>query len=315
MQKLLAEMHEQAYNCAPKALAEAEANIDFAKYESGKGRFFLAAQYLEDARNKSKEAWKNSRGKECLGDRDEDGIADKDDHCPDDPEDIDNFQDQDGCPDPDNDVDGVPDKIDKCPIDREDIDGFEDQDGCPDPDNDKDGIPDVEDKCPNSAEDIDGFEDKDGCPDVDNDKDGINDPKDKCPNDPGPPETEGCPYKRIQITDKMIILKEKIFFAFNKAVIKPESFPLLDEIVQALADHPTFIIRIEGHTDNKGNKNYNKTLSQKRAEAVRAYIIRKGIDGSRLTAVGYGMEKPIADNKTEDGRAINRRVEFHIVSK
>jgi len=170
-----------------------------------------------------------------IGDRDGDGIKDDIDKCPDDPEDHDDFEDEDGCPDPDNDRDGIldkddkcpnepetkngfededgcpdkldldrdgdgiPDSVDKCPDDPEDKDGFEDQDGCPDPDNDKDGIPDVDDLCPNDPEDKDGFEDQDGCPDPDNDKDRILDKDDKCPNEPetynGFEDEDGCPDK------------------------------------------------------------------------------------------------------------------------
>jgi len=121
-------------------------------------------------------------------DNDKDGILDIDDRCPDIPEDRDGDQDEDGCPegkkDGDRDGDGIPDSRDKCPDDPEDKDGFEDLDGCPDPDNDKDGIPDSADQCPDDAEDRDNFEDADGCPDPDNDKDQIPDVKDKCPNDP-----------------------------------------------------------------------------------------------------------------------------------
>jgi outer membrane protein OmpA-like peptidoglycan-associated protein len=164
-------------------------------------------------------------------DSDDDGIPNKYDLCPKDPEDKDGFEDQDGCPDPDNDKDGICDPwvaqsgqsakfagqcrgSDKCVNVPEDKDGFEDEDGCPDPDNDKDGIPDDKDKCPNDPEDKDGFQDNDGCPDVDNDKDGICDPwvaeqglgakyasvctsSDKCPNDPedkdGFEDSDGCP--------------------------------------------------------------------------------------------------------------------------
>jgi OOP family OmpA-OmpF porin len=168
-----------------------------------------------------------------IGDRDGDGIKDDVDKCPDEPEDFDGFQDEDGCPDPDNDHDGIPDiddkcpdipenlngvededgcpegstndrdgdgipdNIDKCPDEPEDKDGFQDDDGCPDPDNDGDGIRDVDDLCPNDPEDKDGFEDEDGCPDPDNDKDRILDKDDKCPNEPetynGFEDEDGCP--------------------------------------------------------------------------------------------------------------------------
>ena len=170
-----------------------------------------------------------------IGDRDGDGYKDDVDQCPDDPEDFDDFEDEDGCPEPDNDKDGIldvddkcpndpetkngyqdadgcpdnanldrdgdgiPDDVDKCPDDPEDKDNFEDQDGCPDPDNDKDGILDVNDLCPNDPEDKDGFEDQDGCPDPDNDKDRILDVNDKCPNEPetynGFEDEDGCPDK------------------------------------------------------------------------------------------------------------------------
>jgi outer membrane protein OmpA-like peptidoglycan-associated protein len=145
-------------------------------------------------------------------DNDRDGILDVDDKCPNDPETRNGFQDEDGCPDSttnDRDGDGIPDDVDKCPDDPEDKDGFEDADGCPDPDNDKDGILDVDDLCPNDPEDKDGFEDKDGCPDPDNDKDRILDVNDKCPNEPetynGVEDEDGCPDK-----GKVIVRRGKI---------------------------------------------------------------------------------------------------------
>jgi outer membrane protein OmpA-like peptidoglycan-associated protein len=135
-----------------------------------------------------------------MGDRDGDGIKDDVDKCPDDPEDYDGFEDEDGCPDPDNDQDGIPDELDSCPNEPETFNGYKDEDGCPDSvvrDRDGDGIPDDVDKCPDEPEDFDGFEDEDGCPDPDNDKDGILDKVDLCPNDPedfdGFEDEDGCP--------------------------------------------------------------------------------------------------------------------------
>lgn len=128
-------------------------------------------------------------------DSDEDGIVDNDDECPEIPEDIDQWQDEDGCPDEDNDEDGIADVSDACPNNPEDPDSFEDEDGCPDPDNDEDGILDVDDACPMIAEDMDGFEDEDGCID-DNDGDGIADVDDACPEIPedmdGFEDEDGC---------------------------------------------------------------------------------------------------------------------------
>jgi outer membrane protein OmpA-like peptidoglycan-associated protein len=130
-------------------------------------------------------------------DNDGDGIEDAEDKCPLEPEDLDGIADEDGCPDGDRDGDGIDDPIDGCPDDPEDIDGVRDQDGCPDPDTDGDGIDDVLDKCPSEAEDRDGYQDEDGCPDLDNDSDGIPDAKDRCPNDAedldGVNDDDGCP--------------------------------------------------------------------------------------------------------------------------
>ena len=128
-------------------------------------------------------------------DNDNDGLLDEDDQCPMEPEDPDGFQDQDGCPDPDNDKDKILDKDDKCPDEAEDLDEFEDGDGCPDPDNDSDGLLDTEDQCPMEPEDADGFQDQDGCPDPDNDRDTILDKDDKCPDEAGVPEEQGCPVR------------------------------------------------------------------------------------------------------------------------
>ncbi|GEM_PF-1802550 len=122
------------------------------------------------------------------------------------------------------------------------------------------------------------------------------------------------PYKLIKVTKKKIVIKQKIYFETGKAIIRPESFPVLDEIAQVLKDNPGLRIRIEGHTDSVGPASYNLRLSQKRANAVRNYLISKGIDPSRLEAVGYGESRPIAPNTTPEGRAKNRRVEFVIIS-
>jgi outer membrane protein OmpA-like peptidoglycan-associated protein len=130
-------------------------------------------------------------------DNDGDGVEDHEDECPGKAEDIDGFDDADGCPDLDNDDDGVPDDRDDCPAEKEDIDGRLDDDGCPDPDNDGDGLPDERDSCPLAAEDRDGFEDADGCPDPDNDGDGIADALDFCPDEAedldGVTDSDGCP--------------------------------------------------------------------------------------------------------------------------
>ncbi|MCX7727042.1 MAG: OmpA family protein [Chitinispirillaceae bacterium] len=248
-------------------------------------------------------------------DNDKDGIADTLDKCPLEPEDKDGFEDEDGCPDPDNDKDGIMDIKDQCPNMAEDFDGNEDVDGCPEKDNDKDGIADSVDKCINEAEDFDGFEDNDGCPEVDNDKDGIPDLKDKCPNEPevfnNLEDNDGCPdsvKKEPEMPQQQIL--RGVNFKSGSAEMTFESYQALDPIVAQLKKYPQIVIEVRGHSDAIGSYEKNMRLSQLRAEAVRQYIISKGIDPERVRAVGFGSTVPIADNRTAAGRAINRRIEI-----
>jgi OOP family OmpA-OmpF porin len=316
-----------AYRCAPRELAMAETHSDFVESELDQGDYFRAREHLQIADENARAAYRLAQRCEAkkapappkpkIGDKDGDGILDDVDKCPNDPEDKDGFEDADGCPDLDNDKDGIPDLKDKCPNDPEDKDGFQDADGCPDPDNDTDGIPDATDKCPNDPEDKDGFEDADGCPDPDNDKDGVPDASDRCPNDPGPPDNNGCPkkYEHIVVTQEKIELKQKIFFETNKAVIMPRSFPLLTEIAQVMLSRTTMTVRIEGHTDSRGTRPHNMTLSQSRADSVRQFLIGLGVEGTRMESKGYGPDQPIETNKTGAGREKNRRVEFFITQQ
>jgi OOP family OmpA-OmpF porin len=221
---------------------------------------------------------------------------------------------------------------------KEDKDGFEDEDGCPDNDNDKDGIADAIDKCPNDAEDKDGFEDDDGCPDPDNDKDGICDGNetiqknlekyknlckgfDKCPNEPetvnGYEDDDGCPDKvlLVKVTKTKIELSQKVFYEYNKARILPKSFQLLKDVATVMKDRPTMEVRIEGHTDSTGSRNHNKRLSAQRADSVRQFLMKEGVDSSRMVSVGYGPDQPLSSNRTETGREMNRRVEFFITKQ
>ena len=189
-------------------------------------------------------------------------------------------------PPPDTDGDGIADPEDGCPKKPEDIDQFQDTDGCPDPDNDKDWIPDVDDACPLEKETVNGVDDEDGCPD----------------------------QGRVVVEAGRLRIVEKIHFATNKAVIKRESFALLDEAAAVLKANPRILrLRIEGHTDGQGKARYNLDLSQRRAEAVRKRLVAAGVEAGRLEAVGYGEDKPIDTNRTAEGRAANRRVEFKIV--
>jgi outer membrane protein OmpA-like peptidoglycan-associated protein len=237
-------------------------------------------------------------------DSDGDGIRDKIDNCPDQAEDLDNFHDEDGCPDVDTDRDGIVNRLDRCRRAPEDKDGFKDEDGCPDPDNDKDGIHDTLDQC----RDVAGIAENNGCPDVDSDNDGIVDRLDKCPKNPGVAETEGCPQTK-EITREGLVLKG-VNFRVGKADILESSWPVLDQVVTSLKEWPEVNVEIQGHTDITGSAETNRFLSQQRAEAVKQYLVDRGISASRLTAVGYGPDVPVGDNKTAAGRAMNRRVEL-----
>lgn len=252
-------------------------------------------------------------------DTDGDGILDPDDACPNEPEDVDTFEDNDGCPDPDNDADGILDADDQCPLDAEDTDGFEDEDGCPDTDNDKDGVADADDQCPMDPEDVDTFEDTDGCPDADNDKDGVPDTEDACPLAPGKPsenpEENGCPKTvRVDTETGQIQILKRVEFATNKDRILSRSFPILQEVKDTIMANPQIKkIRVEGHTDDRGKDQYNMDLSKRRAKSVMTWLHNEGVEAERLEAYGCGEVRPIDSNKSKDGRQNNRRVEFHIL--
>ena len=281
-----------------------------------------------------------------VKDQDQDGILDQVDQCPLQPEDRDEFEDEDGCPDPDNDQDQILDQADQCPLKAEDKDGFEDDNGCPDLDNDQDQILDQADQCPLKAEDIDEFEDGDGCPDLDNDQDQILDPADQCPlkaedkdgfedtdgcpdldndQDGVPDSNDKCPLKAedgIGDTPKdgcpsacRISIPGQVLFANNSAELKKSSYIEAQKIVDYLKTLKNFKeIIVEGHTDNVGFAYANLRLSRKRAKRFAA-VLRQKIKNSTISikAVGFGFNKPIASNDTPEGRAKNRRVSFRII--
>lgn len=252
-------------------------------------------------------------------DTDEDGILDKDDDCPEvaglqkfagcPDTDKDGIQDsEDDCPEiagkielqgcPDTDGDGIADKDDKCPNQK----GLAQFEGCPD--TDKDGIIDSEDDCPDLA----GSVANKGCPDTDGD--GIIDEKDHCPETPGVAENSGCPKVEDKVKEVFDEALKGIQFNTNLTSIKKESFVILDKVAAVMTKYKDAKLTIEGHTDNQGADASNKTLSQGRAQEVLNYLVKKGISIDRMTAKGYGEEKPLADNATATGRAQNRRVEF-----
>jgi outer membrane protein OmpA-like peptidoglycan-associated protein len=225
-------------------------------------------------------------------------------------------------PPPDLDGDGVPDASDACPDTPEDRDGFEDDDGCPDQDNDGDELLDHEDECPDAAEDVDEWQDDDGCPEDDNDADGFPDETDQCPNEAevvnGNRDYDGCPDEGlIEMRDDRIVLEERVLFDFERARVKSRAMPILRAIFTLYEQHPEWTqIRIEGHADTRGVEEYNQELSERRARNVRRELVRMGIPGGVIEAIGYGATKP-RDLREDDEEAHtrNRRVEFVVVAR
>ena len=258
----------------------------------------------------------------CPVDTDKDGVADYLDKCPD----VAGTAMMNGCPDRDN--DGVSDADDRCP----DVKGSVALKGCPDADGD--GVADVDDKCPNTKagvkvdatgcpldSDKDGVtDDVDRCPDVagpvalkgcpDTDGDGVPDIDDRCPKVKGTMANKGCPEIAKQDVTRINYIGSKLFFETGSDKLKVASLALLDELSTIMNKYEGASLAIEGHTDSDGSDAFNQTLSQKRTESVKKYLVGKGISASRLTATGFGESKPIASNKTSLGKAKNRRVEL-----
>jgi OOP family OmpA-OmpF porin len=233
-------------------------------------------------------------------DSDNDGVPDSRDKCPGTPPGV--AVDKDGCP-VDSDNDGVPDYLDKCPDTPAGV--TVDKDGCP-LDSDKDGVPDYLDKCPGTPPGV--AADKDGCP-LDSDRDGVPDYLDKCPGTPIGTlvNKDGCP-----LPPEKVSITLAIEFDTGKADIKSKYHDEIGRVADFLKKYPQAQGVIEGHTDNLGGAAMNQKLSERRAQAVVNYLVQKyGIDPVRLSAKGYGMTRPIADNKTAQGRQENRRVEAH----
>ncbi len=244
----------------------------------------------------------------CPIDSDHDGVPDGLDKCPDTPAGA--TVDAAGCP-LDSDHDGVPDGLDKCPNTPAGV--TVDAAGCP-LDSDHDGVPDGLDKCPNTPPGT--TVDASGCPMVrDSDGDGVPDNLDKCPNTP--PNTKvdavGCPilFRTERGVERTAVILRGVNFETGKSALKPESYAVLDQVAASLVANQEIRIEIAGYTDNTGSPRINRTLSQARASAVRAYLARRGVDPSRMVARGYGPANPVAPNATAAGRAQNRRVELH----
>jgi OOP family OmpA-OmpF porin len=209
-----------------------------------------------------------------------------------------------GCPVKDTDGDGVMDPDDRCVT----VPGLAQFQGCPD--TDKDGIEDAKDRCPTEP----GIPELQGCPAKDTDGDTLPDHRDNCPTEPGPVENQGCPVAQkqlVEIQKDRIEIKGTVYFDSDKATIQRRSFKVLDQVAKIILEHPELEkVWIEGHTDDLGSLEHNRQLSQRRADAVRAYLVKKGVAPERLEARGFGKDRPVARGNTERDRAANRRVEF-----
>jgi len=258
-------------------------------------------------------------------DKDKDGVSDNNDLCPDVPGDA-RFK---GCPDSDG--DGIEDSKDKCPNAKgsdlfmgcpdTDKDGVQDAtdkcadtkmgvkvdaNGCP-ADSDKDGILDADDKCPDTK--MGDKVNATGCP-ADTDGDGVLDADDKCPGVIGDASNYGCPIAKKETPKRLEFATRKINFEKGNALLKTSSYPMLDEIANILKEYPDYNVRIGGHAD--GVEKNPTTISESRADAVKSYLLSKGVANSRTATTGFSKTRPAASNANETGRGQNRRVELEL---
>lgn len=301
--KLRERIHRAKYlgamECAPTDLATAQSAYRFARGELSDGDLSRAADHLKEGLTAIDRALLvgpvcPARGAPVTRvdqdpslDADGDSVADADDQCPWRLEDLDAFADGDGCPEPDNDNDWVMDGDDQCPDDPEDADGFEDDDGCPDSDNDGDNFPDEQDYCPNEAETVNGVRDDDGCPDF-------------------------AMLHTRRDGDSITFVKPLRFSGDSKALLE-SSEPALAELAQLMTMNKRWTLRIEGHTDNRGDTDTLKQLSTARAGTVGQALIATGIRPDRIIVTGIGGTNPITTNRTPSGRASNNRIEVYVV--
>lgn len=232
-------------------------------------------------------------------DTDKDGIQDSKDDCPE----IAGLEEFNGCPDTDS--DGVKDDEDKCP----DTSGPKENNGCPYLDKDKDGILDKDDDCP----EVFGPKENNGCPFEDDDKDGVFNKDDECPKIAGPKSNKGCPIIEKEVEEALDLAFKNLEFEIGKAVIKSSSFSSLETLSVILDKHPEYFLLVEGHTDAVGSAESNFKLSQLRADAVKSFLLKKGIPDSQIRTKAFGETKPVDTNDTPKGRQNNRRVEMNIV--
>ncbi len=250
-------------------------------------------------------------------DRDHDGVIDERDVCPDEPQGAHPDPEQLGCPLRDRDGDGVFDRDDQCPDVPAGAHPDPKKPGCPDVDTDGDGVFDSQDQCPAEPAGLHPDPARPGCPLPDRDKDQIPDAVDACPDKPGAPDPDpkknGCPGL-VEIKNGKLVILSPVYFATDKDIILPKSFPVLQAVANALIAQPELKrISIEGHTDDRGKAEHNRDLSQRRAASVMRWLVEHAVPAERLEAHGFGPDQPMSSNKTATGRAANRRVEFRII--
>lgn len=245
----------------------------------------------------------NSYGTSFWGcpDSDGDGIPDNEDACPAEP----GSTALNGCPDSDG--DGIINNRDQCP----DTPGTFENNGCPE-DSDDDGIPDNEDACPDQP----GNRANNGCPE-DADGDGIINTEDDCPQQAGVAANNGCPEKEQKeleedVKQDLQNIIESLQFNVNSSNINPSSYIELNRLAEIMQEDADLRLIIRGHTDNTGNPSSNLELSVDRANAVKDYLVRQGVEANRIAAFGYGDTRPVASNDTQEGREQNRRVELDL---
>ena len=218
----------------------------------------------------------------------------------------------------DDDGDGLINRADRCPKVAEDIDRWEDEDGCPDEDNDKDGLADAKDRCPLRAETRNQIDDDDGCPEEDADGDSIVGTRDQCPDAAetrnGFKDGDGCSDDLPGDVRRFSGVVAGVRFSGRTATLSRASNAVLDQAAAMMKQYPDLRIEVGGHSDGAGKGDGGRELSQKHAERVRDYLVSKGIEANRIVPVGYGADRPIDSNKTARGRAKNQRVEFRLLT-
>lgn len=253
-----------------------------------------------------------------LSDRDGDGIADRDDICPIQAAGATPDPARPGCPTTDTDHDGLADTADRCPDHPQGTTPDPERPGCPDGDDDNDHVRNHLDQCPTQHQGLHPDPARPGCPLSDRDNDNVPDAVDACPTEAGAPHPSprrnGCPGL-VRVEYGQIRILRPVFFATNADRILPRSRPVLQAVADALSASPEIRrLSIEGHTDDVGDVNRNRQLSQRRADNVMAFLIQAGVEPTRIEAHGFGPDRPLIQSQTADARATNRRVEFHITN-